>query len=88
MDEDTNKKITELAMNFISYYNSILELYNEKYTGYKIEGSSAGWTTYVGSNYESYGEWFLEPEFTQQINSKEFTPNNLHTYFLDKGIEK
>lgn len=59
----------------------------EKYTGYKIEGSSAGWTIYVGSNYESYGEWFLEPEFTQQINSKEFTPNNLHTYFLDKGIE-
>ena len=35
VDEDTNMKIIELVNRFVEYYNSILELYNCKYTGYK-----------------------------------------------------
>lgn len=35
ISKETDKKLNELALKFLEYYNNILELYNEKYTGYK-----------------------------------------------------
>lgn len=73
-----------IPYKLIGHFNNVLV---EKYTGYEIEGSASGWTIYVGSNYDSYGQWFLEPEFNEQINSIDFSPNKLHTYFLNRGVE-
>lgn len=35
LNQDKGKKINDLSLSFLEYYNNILELYNEEYTGYK-----------------------------------------------------
>lgn len=86
------KNIYKLLISFILIllpYKLVGAMNNylvEDYTGYKIQGSASGWSIYVGSNYSSYGTWFKEPEFTEQINSNLFTPKTLHAYFFNKGI--
>lgn len=35
IDIKTNEKLNELAVKFLNYYDELLEMYNEEYTGYK-----------------------------------------------------
>lgn len=58
----------------------------ENYSGYKIEGSSGGWSLYVGSNYQSEGVWFEDKDFSKQLYSDDFSPSKLHNFFTVKAI--
>lgn len=58
----------------------------ENYTGYQIEGSSGGWSLYVGSNYQSNGTWFSDDDFANQLYSDDFSPKKLHDHFSKRAI--
>lgn len=55
---------------------------------HEIATSASGWTIYIGSNYETSGQWESDPRFSEFLSSDDFEPNKVHEFYLKEGINR
>ena len=59
-----------------SAYNNLNYKLVENVTGYAPSKNGSGWSVYVGSNIDSNGSWFYEPELNEYFeNNERFIPD-------------
>lgn len=69
--------INKLNLKFVS--NSIEE---------NVATSASGWTIYLGSNYNTSGQWASDPRFNKFLSSSDFNANAVHKFYLNEGINR
>lgn len=57
-------------------------------TEYEVAKSSGGWSLYLGSSYDTSGQWYPVDKFGELIYSDDFTPTKTHDYFQKEAIKR
>ena len=75
-----------LIFTGFSCYNYFNNSLISNYINIPVSTKSYGWSIYVGSNYNSKGAWFSDLEFNNKLNSENFTADEVHKYYFNKGL--
>lgn len=83
------KLLLSFLIIFISYtcYNSVNNMFISSVVDYELPSNGSGWSVYVGSNINSNGAWFYEPEFDAFFDDDNFSPTELHSYFMERALD-
>lgn len=59
-------------------------------TGYNITGSMSGWSIYVGSNYDVYGQWSISntDTYNKYYNVDDFEPKKFNDSMMKLGLDR